>query len=359
MNRRAFINSVIATSALTSIKPMVYAQADVLSKNHKNNKLLSCYYLRGHMYTMVPRHVREDLKWMADHGTDAVNVAIIEQDMVAAVENVEIIANEASKLGMKLFIIPSRWAGLVAGAPKVPSLFAVHNPHTWLINSDGKPSFSTVSGVNCSIFYPEVAEFFKSSVDNAVKLWDVKGIIWDEPKIYGKIDYSEAAIKKLGKSAPKASYIQAFTDFWSEINTHIKGAHPEVQTHMFLYANMNQVVIENAATTKHLDYFGCDGRPWGPDDPGKNESHPNNGLSKTLLRTGERFLPEAKKNDKKSLWLVENHNMLDKDVALMDKRFPEILSKEVDHLIYYYYPRNLSNPEKNMKIIGKHILNFK
>ena len=51
--------------------------------------------------------------------------------------------------------------------------------------------------------------------------------------------------------------------------------------------------------------------------------------------------------------------MLDKDVALMDKRFPEILNKDVDHLIYYYYPRNLENPENNMRVIGKHISNFK
>lgn len=358
MNRRNFINSLLTTSAVSALSPLALAAPSRMKVKPNQDKLLSCYYFRGHMYTMVPRHVREDLQWMADHGTDAVDVAIIEQDLVAAVENVEIIANEAEKLGMKLFIVPSRWAGLVAGAPKVPSMFAVYNPHTWLINADGKPSFSGVSGVNCSIFYPEVAEFFKTSIDKAIDLWNVKGIIWDEPKIYDKTDYSKAAIKKLGKDAPQAAYNQAFTDFWSDVNTHIKTAHPATQTHMFLYANMRQEVIDNAATIENLDYFGCDGRPWGTNDLGQNEST-RDGIGKTLLDAGERFLPVARANNKNTLWLAENHNMRDEDVALMDKRFPEVLAKDVDHLLYYYYPRNLSNPEENMKIMGKHIVNFK
>jgi hypothetical protein len=359
MKRRKFVNTLFATTAVSAISPIAVAKSGFTKPNLKKEEQLSCYYFRGHMYTMVPRHVREDLKWMADHGTDAVDVAIIEQDLVAAVENVEIIANEAEKLGMKLFIVPSRWAGLVAGAPKVPSMFAVHNPQTWLINPDGKPSFSGVSGVNCSVFYPEVADFFKASIDKAINLWNIKGIIWDEPKIYNKTDHSKAAIEKLGKNAPIASYNQAFTDFWSDINSHIKTNHPQVQTNMFLYANMSEDVIESAAGIKNLDCFGCDGRPWGTKDSGVNESHHSDGLSKTLLDAGERFLPEARKHHIKTLWLVENHNMRDKDVALMDKRFPEVLEKDVDHLIYYYYPRNLSNPEENMSVIGKHIRKFK
>jgi hypothetical protein len=50
--------------------------------------------------------------------------------LFAAVENIEIICNEASKLGMDVFAIPSRWGGLFAGASKVPSLFSVKNPQT-------------------------------------------------------------------------------------------------------------------------------------------------------------------------------------------------------------------------------------
>ena len=53
--------------------------------------LLNAYYLRHHMYTLVPRHVREDMAWLADQGTDAVSIAVLEQDLFASRYNIEII----------------------------------------------------------------------------------------------------------------------------------------------------------------------------------------------------------------------------------------------------------------------------
>lgn len=347
MNRKTFLKSAATLATLPALGVSSLAQAAKPGTKRGGGKILSAYYFRAHMYTMVPRHVRDDLQWMADHGTNAVCIALLEQDFFAARKNVDIIANEAARVGMQLFVVPSRWAGLIAGAPKVPSPFAVNHPRTWLIEPDGK------TGAYCSVFYPEVAQFFKSQLDRVFSQWDARAIIWDEPKIYNTIDHSEAAIKKLGKDAPKEAYVQAFTDFWSDVNTHLKTTQPDVLTNLFLYANMDQAVIENAARIKNLDYFGCDGRPWKVESGGDNE-----GRDKVLLGNGERFLTLAKAQKKKTLWLVENHNMRDEDVALMDQNFPEILGKGVDHLLYYYYPRNLADPEHNMSVVGKHIANF-
>jgi hypothetical protein len=77
--------------------------------------LLSAYYQRAHMYTIVPRHVREDLKWMAGIGTNVVCVAMLEQDLFAAIDNVNLISEEAAKAGLKVFAIPSRWVSTGAG----------------------------------------------------------------------------------------------------------------------------------------------------------------------------------------------------------------------------------------------------
>jgi len=126
------------------------------------------------MYTLVPHQIREDLKWMQDVGTQAVSVAVLEQDLFAAVENIEIICNEAAKLGMDVYAVPSRWGGLFAGAPKVPSLFSVQNHHTWVLEEDGSPKISKYSGVISSVHYPETLEFFLSSIDEMFKLWDFK-----------------------------------------------------------------------------------------------------------------------------------------------------------------------------------------
>ncbi len=55
-------------------------------------EIVNAYYFRAHMYTMVPRHVREDLRWMAENGCNALTLAVLEQDFTAAVENIEFVA---------------------------------------------------------------------------------------------------------------------------------------------------------------------------------------------------------------------------------------------------------------------------
>lgn len=51
--------------------------------------------------------------------------------------------------------------------------------------------------------------------------------------------------------------------------------------------------------------------------------------------------------------------MADADIALLEKRLPEVVKSDADHLIYYYYPRNLSSPDKIMDIIRKNVVLIK
>ncbi len=55
---------------------------------------------------------------------------------------------------------------------------------------------------------------------------------------------------------------------------------------------------------------------------------------------------------------MENYNMPMKYLNLFDKNFPAILKMNPDHLIYYYYPRNIEDPDKQMAVIGRHVKNF-
>lgn len=350
IERRKFIEKVVLGSASTVLLPeLVKANIEKNRETIKGDKILNAYYFRAHTYTIVPRQVKEDLKWMADLGTNVISIAVLEQDLFAAVENIQIICNEASKLGMKVFAVPSRWGGMFAGAPKVPSLFSVKNPQTWVLKEDGKPLISDVSGVISSVHYPETKEFFIESLDKVFKTWDISGIIWDEPKSF-LIDYSEKAIENLGAKADLQTHVKATVNFYSEINRHIRINYPKVSTSMFGYANLPDMIVKEAAKTQYLDYYGCDGRPWRNEDGGQQE-----GDGKVLIGAGDRFLKEAKNVGKKSLWLIENHNMQMADIKLMDKRMPEILSKDIDHLIYYYYPRNIENPDVAMNLLAKHL----
>lgn len=348
MNRRSFL---VNTGKLSSAMALSSLGAPVRAKNSEPTKCLNAYYFRAHMYTMVPRQVREDLSWMRDIGTDIVSVAILEQDLFAAVENIAIICNEATKLGMQVYAVPSRWGGLFAGAPKVPSLFSVQHPEGWILEKDGQPHHSTVSGVISSVHYPEVYEFCCQSLGKMFRLWDIKGVVWDEPKTY-IYDHSPLALKNLGLDATFEAHIQATVDFHGRINRYIKEKHPGKVTCLFNYANIDEAIVRLSAKTPFLDYFGADGRPWYPADEEEKRG-------KTLLVNGERHLAAARANDKKTLWLIENHNLKTKHVPLMERRLPEVLEKGVDHLIYYYYPRNLEDPDRNMNVLASSLKSYK
>jgi hypothetical protein len=99
-----------------------------------------------------------------------------------------------------------------------------------------------------------------------------------------------------------------------------------------------------------MDYFGCDGRPWYSNDGGQDES-----TGKCLLDSGKRFLVKARQKNVKSLWLIENHNLNEKDTELLKERLPETISYRPDQLIYYYFPRNLSNPEEIMTVVEENL----
>lgn len=348
--------------ALLSVGRPVWAAGDkvfnVLSDNRgkvvREDKILNAFYYRAHMYTLVPRHVCEDLKWMADLGTNYVTIAVLEQDFEAAVENIDFICNEAAKLGMGVMAVPSRWAGILAGSPKVPSVFTTQHPETWVCREDGTPEDSSVSGRISSIHHPATLDFMMRTVERMLRKWDFKGVIWDELKTL-TLDYSPAAKERLGSNPTLEGQTAANAKFYSTINKHIKEHFPSVLTNMFIYAQSDQSIVDRLARTEYLDYFGCDGRPWRVEDGGKQESR-----GKVLVGAqGQRYIDAAHTNRKGALFLIENHNMSMEDVPILEKRMPELLEMDVDHLIYYYYPRNLEDPDRIMNIMKKHLSKWK
>lgn len=307
---------------------------------------LGAYYLRAHLYTLVPRHVREDLDWMLRLGTTDVFVAVLEQDLFAAVENLAFIITEAKQRGMNVWAVPSRWAGLVAGAPKVPSLFTVTNPSTWALMPDGSPRKNNVTGVTSSVYDPAVLEFMVGKAVELLKLLPFKGIIWDEPKSYDHVDYHPESLKRLGPKPSWEAHVDAVSEFWSTVNERIKAQVPSAELALFIYAQAAPYWAKSAAAIRGLDYFGADGRPWGPGEGKHLEAK-----GKTLLDTMPTFQSLAKENGKKSLFLIENHNLATEDYALMQRRLPALVKLQPDFLLYYYYPRNLQDPDKAMEAV--------
>jgi len=316
------------------------------------------------MYTCVPKHIREDMEWMADKGTDYVCPAVIEQDLFAAQENLRIITEEAERVGMEVLAVPSRWAGLTAGAPKVPSLFSSLNPHALMQKENGGIDTNPkASGVISSIHAPETLEFFCETLSTMYEqhpTW--AGIIIDEPKAFRK-DYSPLAKKALGEDAPIEAHYQAFADFLSKVCAYAKDKWPDKLTIMFQQAHAHGEELNISSGVMPLDYFGVDGRPWGKADDmtmtgtGKGQEK---GKGKILLDgPGQKFIDLAKREKgRKSFFLMENHNLQASMIDALDRNYPAVLSLPADMFCYYYYPRNVQEPERVMELIGKHLKKF-
>ncbi len=320
---------------------------------------INAYYFRAHTYTLVPRHVREDMKWMADIGTDAVTLGILEQDLFAAVENIEFISNEAQKAGMKVYATPSRWGGLVAGCPKVPSIFSCKHPDALVCSEDGSVftgGFSTMA----SVYHPATYDFFCESLAKMFELFPIAGVIWDEVKNLHIKDFSPAALKAHSREELDdiKTQVNASADFFDRVSAEVSRLKPDACIGLFIPGHYSGYEVEKLAAIEHIHDFGCDGRPFRAEDEGMNDSGKTPAV-KMLCETGPYFVELAKKNNKRPLFLIENHAMADEDVPKMDKRLPEALSLGAEHLLYYYYPRSLEDPDKNMNVLAKHISKIK
>ena len=59
----------------------------------------------------------------------------------------------------------------------------------------------------------------------------------------------------------------------------------------------------------------------------------------------------------KTLMLAENHNLPAKMIPSMEAGLPKVLALAPDQLIFYYYPRNIGDPDRNMAVIAKAMKN--
>ena len=365
MNRRSFLKHSAATAATVSAPVLHSAGAAAPRSTNRSGTKIAAYYLRAHMYTCVPRHIRDDMEWMADKGTDYVCVAVLEQDLFAAQENHALLAEEAKRVGMKILAVPSRWGGLTAGAPKVPSLFSVANPDTWMVNKRGTTHVNpNVSGVISSIHHPKTLAFFCETLAETYRQHPgMAGFIIDEPKCFN-VDASRMATDALGADAPLSAHLGAARDFYSKVCRFAKERWPDKLTLMFQKAdNHTDLELATGGGVGPLDFYGCDGRPWTKEDDAKMESGGRNqesGKGKILLSgVGQKFIDAARRvPGRGAFFLAENHNLQASMIGPLERNFPAVLALRPEMFAYYYYPRNVQEPDRVMGIIRRHLKKF-
>jgi len=291
--------------------------------------LLTAYYFMGQDLCTVRRHIRDDLAWMVDAGTDSVAIGIHEFQLdYGHQQQLDILFDEAERVGLAVHAIPSRWAGLVAGWPSAAGRFAATHPDSWMRDADGTPSFRTFcGGALCSIYDPATKAFFLDAIDRMLSAWPVKGLIWDEIKVLHEEDHSKHARETLGEPAKGKVQVQHAVDFFSQASRFARGKRTKLIISCFVYAYLPDDILDACASIDELDYFGIDGRCWPDKDP----------KTKVLFGNMSRARAACAKHDVGSLALIETQTMKGGEAQRTIAHLPAFLEQPVDHLLYYYH----------------------
>jgi hypothetical protein len=316
---------------------------------------LTAYYLNGSLFSLVPAHLRADFRWMADHGTTAVAISAYERDLGRS-HLWHLFATEAHAAGLKLYIVPSRWAGLVAGWPGAPSRFCATRPDVVLRNAQGQPHIEGCWGLMASVHHPDTEKFYQECLRTVLQ-FDIDGIVWDEVKSLHLRDHHPLALQALGPNAPQERHIDAVADFFQRVTAYARTLRAGLQTTLFLYGNLQDYAVTRFAQIAALDYFGCDGRPFNREDA--QSVIGLEGSLNLLLPHGQRFLTAARAQGKGGFLLIENMGLPATAIAVVDRRMPEVLAMRAEHLAYYYYGADCEEPEWMMAVMGKHLRGLK
>jgi len=290
---------------------------------------LTAYYFMGQDLCMVRRHVREDMSWMADAGTDSVAIGIHEFQLdYGKQQQMDILFEEAGRAGLGVHAIPSRWAGLVAGWPPAAGMFAATHPDSWMMKADGSPLFSTAGGGPvCSIYDPATNEFFRDAIDRLLALYPVQGVIWDEIKVLQWEDHSSHAVRALGGPAGGDAHLERAVDFFGRASRHARERKPDLVISAFVYAFLPDATLRACAGIEALDFFGIDGKCYPGDGP----------TAKTLLGNFERVVAACGDKSVGTLALIETQKLPASRQAATVEHLPGFLTRPVDHLLYYYH----------------------
>ncbi len=305
---------------------------------------LSVYYFHGQDLCIVPRHVREDLAWMRDHGADGVYVGMHEADLLGS--NLPMVREQVGRAGLECRLIPSRLGGLVAGWHRAPGYFAIGRPDTWARRADGSPV--ECFGPQVSVFHPDTPAFLAETVGRMVDELGFTGLVWDELKSLEGEDHSEWAKRALGRPAGPADRLAGTVACFGQANRLIRQRHPQLTISSFLYASCPDEQVRACAAIDRLDEFGCDGKCWRPGELATGEG----GGGKVLLGNFERFRTAAAANGRRSFVLLETQLLDAPALELTLQRLPEFLAAGPDHLVFYYYPYGLAEPDRFMPPIG-------
>ncbi len=309
--------------------------------------MITAYCLSYGNWTVIPKQWEESFSDMLECGFDAVALSFSESELVYARRAFEMQVNLAQKIGLEVYVVPSRFGGRFAGAPMMPSPWLTKNPDCQL---PGVPRLACVES-------QKFREWAQSFIERIVIDYDIDGLIWDEAKLPHYISKHPDTIKRFGPEPTPEQMQDSFIEFVDELLKAAKSIRPDLVMTMFNMPGTPEYFTSNVIKLPDIDYAGYDGT-----FSHQSYFHEQAEILKPCLNDiWNRTEFECKAAGKKSFALVENMLMPEGVTEDYEERLDKYLSTtRPDHISFYYYGHNNECPEEvhqaTVRQMKKHLL---
>ncbi|UKI31052.1 MAG: hypothetical protein L6W00_24885 [Lentisphaeria bacterium] len=300
-------------------------------------KLLTAYCLSYGNWTVIPHQWAECFGEMEELGFDAVALSFSESEMRYARRTFEMQIAAAHRAGLKVFVVPSRLGGRLAGAPLMSSLWLTANPAAALPENPG---------VAC-VESPEFRKWSLEFIRTLMREYDLDGIIWDEPKEADRMTRHPATLAAFGEEYDVECLCRSFAELIGEWTDAAREIRPELIVTLFNMPVTNPLFTRLCSALPGLNYTGFDGglclQSYFHEAPTKHKPY--------LWESWPRTRQEAAEHHCGTFALIENmllpasqHDIFAENLELF------LLSAQPDHLACYYYAHNNEQPETAHRI---------
>lgn len=295
--------------------------------------MLTAYCMSYEYFTVIPKQWYESFSEMRDMGFDAVALTFSESEMRYSRRAFEAEVAMAHKLGLKVFVIPSRLGGRFAGAPLMHCLWLTMHPEFQV------PGHPDIACIEAEPFVEWIHDFMGTLISD----YELDGIVWDEIKRSGLISTHPATLNKFGHVPTTEEAQDGFVEFLGDLTAHCMKIRPELTVTMFNSATAPEYFTAKAAKIPSFRYCGYDGN-FCDFSFYKEPPHQDKYL---LGDAWERTVRECAAGGKKTFALIENFCVPKSEHDTYRKNLDSYLSSiRPDHLAVYYYGLNNECPEE-------------
>ena len=305
---------------------------------------ITAYCLGYQHWTVLPHQLKDDFDRMKHCGFNAVAFSFSESEMRYARRTFELQVGLAHEAGLKVFVVPSRLGGRLAGAPLMPSIWLAQNPEAQIpVTEKGQDPLACLEN-------EAFREWIKDFMETLLRDYPLDGIIWDEPKGLDVRSLHPDTIKRFGENPTVEQMENGFADFLEDLTAHCCGIRDDLEVTLFNMPHVSKSASLKLAALPGIDYAGFDGR-LAPE----SFFHEKTRDAKTrAAQAWERTLEESRQTGKKTFILLENMLMPKTVMDEYEENLENFLANHrPDHLSLYFYGHNNEDPEGIYQIMKK------